>query len=86
MSVNSHVLGTVHNEEGAHREVTVPGVTLVLGGAAVGTYIGLKIGGPPGAAIGALVGAFVGGFAAGMFGSVTVTWYPDGRVEVRCER
>ena len=67
------------------KEVSVPGATLILGGAAVGTYIGLQLGGPYGAAVGALVGSFVGAFAAGYIKKVTVVWKPNGEVRVEYE-
>ncbi|EHH2484559.1 hypothetical protein J7X22_004673 [Vibrio parahaemolyticus] len=85
MSYNSQVLGSVNNTSGENKEVTVPGMTLILGGAAVGTYVGLKIGGPMGAAVGSMVGAFIGALAAGYIKNFKVIIHPDGKVEVEYE-
>lgn len=85
MSKQAAVLGSVDNPGHRRREATVPGVFLVLGGAAVGTYVGLKIGGPEGAAVGALVGAFVGALAAGYIKRFKVILHPGGKVEVEYE-
>lgn len=83
MSVNEYSLGTVSNPARERRDVTVVGPILILGGAAVGTYVGLQIGGPQGAAVGALVGAFVGSLAALVVEEVEFTLHPDGRVTAR---
>jgi outer membrane lipoprotein SlyB len=83
MNASSKALGTVENPEQVERRVSVPGAVLILGGAAIGTYVGLKIGGGMGAAVGALVGAFVGAFAAGMIKDFEAILHPNGKVEVR---
>lgn len=83
MNASSKTLGTVDNPEQIERKVSVPGAILILGGAAIATYIGLKIGGGRGAAVGALVGTFVGAFAAGMIKDFEVIVHPNGKVEVR---
>ena len=82
MSTSSTLLGTVNNLEQLEKTITVPGVTLVLGGTAVGAFVGFQIGGPMGAAVGALVGAFAGALAAGYIKKFTVILHKDGKVEV----
>lgn len=81
----SETVGSVSNPEGIRREVSVPGAALVLGGAAIGTYVGLNIGGSVGAAVGALVGAFIGALAAGYIKRLKVILHPNGKVEVEYE-
>ena len=85
MTYNSQVLGSVNNASGENKEVTVSGMTLVLGGAAVGTYVGFRIGGPMGAAVGSLVGAFVGTLAAGYIKNFKVIIHSSGTVEIEYE-
>ena len=78
-------LGHVDNPTRERKEVSIPGVTLILGGAAVGTYIGFQIGGPHGAAVGALVGSFIGAFAAGLIKKFKVIFKADGEVVIEYE-
>ena len=85
MSYQTKVLGTVDNPEALYKEVSIPGMTLVLGGAAIGTYVGLQVGGGAGAAVGALIGAFVGSLAAGYIKRCKVVLHSDGTVEVEYE-
>lgn len=85
MAIETTTLGAVYNPGYISREVTVPGATLVLGGAVAGAYVGLKIGGPVGAAVGTLVGAFVGALAAGYIKRFKVILHPNGKVEVEYE-
>jgi outer membrane lipoprotein SlyB len=85
MAIETTTLGTVYNPGYISREVSIPGATLILGGAIVGTYVGLQIGGPVGAAVGVLVGAFVGALAAGYIRRFRVILRPDGTVEVEYE-
>lgn len=85
MTVNMTTLGKVENLEGISREVSISGVTLILGGAAIGAYVGVQIGGGVGAAVGALVGAFVGALAAGYIKRLKVILHRDGSVEVEYE-
>jgi uncharacterized protein YcfJ len=85
MAYAHKTLGNVENPEGLDKQVSIPGATLVLGGALVGAYIGLQIGGGVGAAIGALVGAFIGAFAAGYIKRFKVILHPNGKVDVEYE-
>jgi uncharacterized protein YcfJ len=82
MSYESMTIGQVANTAGEYKDVSIPGALLILGGAAVGTYVGLQIGGGIGAAVGALVGGFIGALAAGFIKEFSVTLYPDGKVDV----
>lgn len=83
--MNVDTIGRVPRAVRRRTTVTVPRVLLVLGGAAVGTWVGFRVGGPVGAAVGALVGSFVGSLAAGLIKKLTVTIHPDGRVVVQYE-
>lgn len=83
MNSSSKTIGTVDNPEQIERRVSVPPAVMILGGAAIVTYIGLQIGGGMGAAVGALVGAFVGAFAAGIIKDFEAILHPNGKVEVR---
>jgi len=54
MGHESKIIGQVENQSHLQKEVSVSTALLVLGGAAVGTYIGFQIGGSIGAAVGAV--------------------------------
>ena len=82
MTFTSKTLGAVQNPEGVEKTVSIPGATLILGGALIGTYIGVQIGGPVGAAVGALVGTFVGAMAAGYIKNFKVILHKNGTVEI----
>lgn len=71
------VLGKVSNSDGITKKVDVPSAMLIIGGAAIGTYVGFQIGGPVGAAVGAL--------AAGFIKKLRVNLKRDGTVEVEYE-
>ncbi|KYN82639.1 hypothetical protein ATY37_20630 [Vibrio cidicii] len=83
MTTKSKTIGSVENPTNERKEVSVSTAILILGSAAVGTYIGVQLGGPFGAAVGALVGAFIGTLAAGMIKNFKVKINPSGDVEVQ---
>lgn len=85
MSYKREYLGSIDNPSEQPQSINIPGAILVLGGAAVGTYVGVQIGGGIGAVVGALVGGFVGALAAGFIKNFRVVIHPDGRIEVEYE-
>lgn len=85
MSYESMTIGQVANTAEEYKDISIPVALLILGGAAVGTYVGLQIGGGIGAAVGALVGGFIGALAVRMIKEFAVTLYPDGQVDIRFE-
>jgi len=85
MGIKKEIIGHVDNPEHLEKQVDIPTAVIIIGAAAMGTYVGFQIGGPVGAAVGALVGAFVGALAACVIKRFRVRINAKGDVEVEYE-